>query len=70
MACKPRARAPIQRTMALVLKRSTGESVLFTTESGERMEVKISSVDGFGQVRLVIDAPKSVLISRAELDRG
>jgi carbon storage regulator CsrA len=56
--------------MALVLKRAPGESIVLTTSSGERMEVKIASVDDFSQVRVVIDAPKSVLISRAELDRA
>ncbi|ARN74619.1 carbon storage regulator [Oceanicoccus sagamiensis] len=52
--------------MALVLTRKENQSITFTTESGEIIQLAVSRLCR-GQVSLCIDAPKAVRIVRTEL---
>lgn len=51
----------------LVLSRGLSESVSFKTSDGTRIEVMVVRI-GADQVRLGIEAPRSVEILRAELE--
>lgn len=50
----------------LVLKRKVGEAIIITTESGEKIEIKVSEISD-GRVKLGLDAPKSITILRKEV---
>lgn len=50
----------------LILKRKLGESILISTQSGEKIEIKISEISD-GRVKLGLDADKSVSILRKEV---
>lgn len=50
----------------LVLTRKSGEALMFTTESGEVIQLKLIVEHG-DRIRCVIDAPKSVTIARQEV---
>lgn len=49
----------------LKLSRKSGQGLVFTTESGERIEL---IVYGSGTIRTAIDAPDSVRVLRSELE--
>lgn len=50
----------------LVLKRKLGEAILITTQSGEKVEIKVSEISE-GRVKLGIDAAKSIAVLRKEV---
>ena len=50
----------------LILTRRPNESIFLTTEGGERIKVSVTGVQG-NQVRLGIDAPRSVTVHREEI---
>lgn len=52
----------------LVLSRYIRESLVITTQCGERIVVHVSAVRG-DQVRLAIDAPQGVKVLRSELEK-
>jgi sRNA-binding carbon storage regulator CsrA len=58
-------------TMPLVITRVPGERLILTTPAGERIVIEAEPVPakGDGAVRLVIDAPREVLVLRHELER-
>jgi len=49
----------------LVLKRKLNEAILITTQSGEKIEIKVSDISE-GRVKLGIDAAKSISVLRKE----
>lgn len=53
----------------LVLSRCRDESIICTTPSGERIEVKVVDVRG-DKVRLGVTADKSVAVHRDEVQRA
>jgi carbon storage regulator CsrA len=50
-----------------MFSRQKGESVVLTTPAGERIVVWVDGVDR-GKVKLGFDAPRSVIVDRAEID--
>ena len=50
----------------LILKRKLGDSILISTKSGEKIEIKVSEISD-GRVKLGLDADKSVSILRKEV---
>lgn len=50
----------------LILKRKLGEAIIITTESGEKIEIKVSEISD-GRVKLGLDASKSISILRKEV---
>ena len=50
----------------LVLKRKLNEAILITTQSGEKIEIKVSDISE-GRVKLGIDAAKSISVLRKEV---
>jgi sRNA-binding carbon storage regulator CsrA len=56
--------------MPLVITRVPGEQLILTTPAGERIviEAEPAPMKGDGAVRLVIDAPREVLVLRGELE--
>lgn len=50
----------------LILTRRSGEAIIATTADGTRITVRVVSING-GQIRIGLDAPKSVHIIREEL---
>ncbi|HMJ33354.1 MAG TPA: carbon storage regulator [Baekduia sp.] len=55
--------------MPLALTRRPGQSLVLTTREGQRIEIEVRSVDEHGDIRLGINAPRDVLVLRAELVR-
>lgn len=50
----------------LVLKRKLNEAIVITTQSGEKIEIKVSDISE-GRVKLGIDAAKSISVLRKEV---
>lgn len=54
--------------MPLVISRTPNETLVLTTASGERIEITARYVAEKENVRLVVEAPRTVLIIRGELE--
>ncbi|HMJ37149.1 MAG TPA: carbon storage regulator [Baekduia sp.] len=56
--------------MALVITRCPGEQLILTTPEGHRIVIEAEPVPAkhLDGVKLVIDAPRAVLITRGELE--
>lgn len=53
--------------MSLVLSRRVGESLLLYVKGVAPITLKVQSINKFGDVRFLIDAPKAVNVVRDEL---
>jgi sRNA-binding carbon storage regulator CsrA len=54
--------------MALVIRRHPGETLVLTTPEGHRIVVEARYDDDRGAIRVSIDAPREVVVTRGELE--
>lgn len=52
----------------LVLQRRAGESIIITAPDGTRIEILVETID-YRRVRIAIDAPRTYIVDRDEVDK-